>query len=298
MRHAMLTACIAAFVVIASASSAQAAPPTADELSLRILDSEALYTLTHGLKPVSEGFWRARFPEGETTSPEVDAVRAVLDTLPLGPDLEAGVYVFATPFGGKWSASAFVVHKPSLQALIQRRSDVFEPLGVTSVTPPQKVMEAIDRAGPSVRWRGFGLVFGYPEYAVEFFVAAGEKQAETGKFVERDFLNLPTFASERGRFVYAVPKGHVEREEDRDLKTKAEAIFHTYQPWRSAFVGDGKPGAVALLRCWLAAPVACPPFYQPPPFTIQILTNGATFQGCWSPCHPSGPLVRHRCRVR
>ena len=29
----------------------------------------------------------------------------------------------------------------------------------------------------------FGLVFGYPEYAVEFFVAAGEREAETKTFV-------------------------------------------------------------------------------------------------------------------
>lgn len=283
--------------VVALVGSAQAAPPTADAMALRMLDSEALYTLTGGLKPVSEGFWQTRFPGDQDTSPEVEAARAALGALPLGPDLEAGVYVFAETFKGKRMASAFVAHRPGLRELIRRRGDVFEPLGVTPATSLQEVMEAIDRAPRAARWRGFGLVFGYPEYAVEFFVAAGDKQAETGKLVERDFVNLPTFASERGRFVYAVPKGHTERLEDRELKARTAAIFQTYGAWRSAFVGDGKPGAVALLRCWLAPPVACRTT-EPAPLTVRTFVTGTTFQGCWSPCHPPGPRVRPRCRFR
>jgi len=282
--------------LVALAGSACAAPPTADAIAQRMLDCEALYTITGGLKPVSEGFWRARFPEDQDTSPEVDDARAVLKILPLGPDLEAGVYVFTTPFGGKRSASAFVAHKPALRALIERRADVFEPLGITTATPPQKVMEAIDRAPRSTRWRGYGLVFGYPEYAVEFFVAAGEEQAENGTFVKRDFLNLPTFASDRGRFVYAVPKGHVERDEDRKLNVMTVEIFTRYRAWRTVYLEGQKLGAVELLRVWLAPPVVSRPFCQPTtPFPVQIFATDMTFQGCWSPCHPSVPRVR--CRL-
>jgi len=294
MRRATLTVCAVVLASFCLSGTAAAAPPTADGLALSLLDGEALYTVTGGLKPVSEGFWRTRFPEGETTNSEMESARATLNALPLGPDLEAGVYVFAAPFGGKRSASAFVAHKPSLQALIQRRRDAFEPLGVTSVTPPQKVMEAIDRASPSARWRAFGLVFGYPDYAVEFFVAAGEKQADTGKFVERDFLNLPTFASDRGRFVYAVPKGHIERAEDRELKVKTEAVFQSYRAWRGAFVGDGKSGAVALLRYWLAPPVPSPADFRRTPLTVETFTLGTTIQGYRSPCRPLGLRFRHR----
>lgn len=297
MRPATWSGWLVVLALVGFPGATQAAPPTADAMALRVLDSEALYTLTGGLKPVSEGFWQGSFPESQDTSPEVDAARAVLNTLPLGADLEAGVYVFAASFRGKRMASAFVAHKPSLCALIERRRDVFEPLGVTPATPPQRVLESIDRAPRVARWRGFGLVFGYPEYAVEFFVAAGEKQAGTGKSVERDFVNLPTFASDQGRFVYAVPKGHIERVEDRVLKAKTAAIFHTYAAWRNAFVGDGKPGAVALLRCWVAPPVAYL-LPEPTPFMVQTFTTGTTLQGCWSPCHPSGPRVRHRWRIR
>jgi hypothetical protein len=239
--------------------SARAAVPTVDNLALAMLDSEALYTLTDGLKPVSEGFWRTRFAEEQPTSPEVETVRARLQSLPLGPNLEAGVFVFARASGGKRSASAFVAHKPSLRALIERRRDVFEPLGVTPQTAPQKVMEAIDRAAQGARWRAFGLVFGYPEYAVEFFVTAGEQQLKTGKFVQRDFVNLPTFVSDRGRFVYAVPKGHVERDEDRYLKAATTQIFTRYRAWRQVYLEEQNLDAVTLLSSWLAPAV----FYAP-----------------------------------
>lgn len=249
-------------LLFAAAPSLHAAePPTAEELALRLLDGEGLYTVAGGLKPVSDGFWQARFPAERDASPEVEAARRHLAALPLGPDLEAGVYVFATPFEGRRSASAFIVHKPALWALIGRRPDVFAPLGITPATPPLGVMERIDRGPRAARWRAFGLMFGYPEYAVEFFVAAGETQAGGGTFVERDFVQVPTFGSDRGRFVYAVPKGHTERPEDVALKSAAAPVLDRYRLWRAVYVGEGKAGAVALLRDWLAPPVvvSCPP---------------------------------------
>ena len=287
---------VAAIVLLSFADAVQSQAPTAESMALKMLDSEALYTVTGGLKPVSEGFWQTRFPEAQDTSPDVDAARAALATLPLGPDFEAGVYVFAAPSGGKRSASAFVSHKPSLRAIIARRWDVFEPLGVTLATPPKQVLESIDRAPRSARWRGFGLVFGYPDYAVEFFVEAGEKQADTNKFVERDFVNLPTYATDRGRFVYAVPKGHIERAEDKQLKAITADIIVRYREWRKVYLDEQNSGAVALLRAWLAPRAIC---YSPPEkCMVTFPLHAATFLVCLdrsSSCDELTPRVR--CRL-
>ncbi len=233
-----------------------AEPLSADALALRILDGEGLYTATAGLKPISEGYWHARFPATKETVDEVELTRRALDSLPLGADLEAGVYVFVKAFDGKRTASAFVAHKPSLRALIERRKDVFESIGVTVASTPQQVLEKIDRGPNSTRWRAFGLVFGYPEYAVEFFVAAGEKEAATKQFVTRDFVNLQTFTSDQGRFVYAVPKGHIERDVDRELKSKTTDILTRYRAWRTVYLDQQNLGAIALLQNWVAVPVA------------------------------------------
>lgn len=232
--------------------------PDAAALALRFLDGEGLYTATGGLKPVSDGFWQTRFPATQDTSAAVETVRRRLAALPLGPDLEAGVLVFAAPFDGKRAASAFVVHKPALRALVSRRADVFGPIGVTPDTPPQQVMERIDRAPREARWRASGLAFGYPDHAVEFFVAAGEEQARTGTFVKRDFVHLPTFGGDREGFVYAVPPGHVERAEDRTMWAATTAILDRYRRLRAVYVGDGRAGTVALLRDWIAPPVVVP----------------------------------------
>lgn len=292
MRNQALGLAIA-MLVAAAGPAAGAEPLTADALALRLLDGEGLYTVAGGLKPVSDGFWQARFPAADVTSPEVEAARAALASLPLGPDLEAGVFVFATPFDGKRSASAFVVHKPALRALVERRGDVFGPLGVTAATPPQAVMEAIDRAPKAARWRAFGLAFGYPDYAVEFFVSAGEQEGRTGKFVARDFVQVPTFASDRGRFVYAVPKGHAERDEDRQLKEQAGPVLDRYRAWRRVYVGDGAAGAAALLRDWLAPPV---PTASLPSVICRPLTASVIQFGTPAPC--GRPRLFRGCRPR
>ncbi len=242
-------------VTLSGGVTVAAEPLSADALALRILDGEGLYTVTSGMKPISEGYWQSRFPATKETTDEVELTRRTLESLPLGPDLEAGVYVFVKAFDGKRTASAFVAHKPSLRALIERRKDVFESIGVRVSSTPQQVLEKIDRGPGSTRWRAFGLVFGYPEYAVEFFVAAGEKEAATKQFVTRDFVNLPTFTSDQGRFVYAVPKGHVERDEDRELKSKTADIITQYRAWRTVYLDQQKLGSVELLRNWITSSV-------------------------------------------
>jgi hypothetical protein len=50
---------------------------------------------------------------------------------------------------------------------------------------------AIEYSQSGPRWRGYGYLFGFPLYAVDFFVNAGESEKQTGKFVERDFLSIP-----------------------------------------------------------------------------------------------------------
>lgn len=88
------------------------------------------------------------------------------------------------------------------------------------------------------------------EYAVDFFVQAAEEERKTGKFVERDFIQIPTYVSVQGRFVYAVPKGHVEREEDRTLRARAEQVLARYRELRAQHIGVGKDGVLALVRSW------------------------------------------------
>ncbi len=78
--------------------------------------------------------------------------------------------------------------------------------GSRARTSSSDVMNLIDQADSSSRWRGFGLIFGYPAYAVDFFVKAGEEEKQTGKFVKRDFLHLKTTGGSEGSSCTLCPK--------------------------------------------------------------------------------------------
>jgi hypothetical protein len=68
--------------------------------------------------------------------------------------------------------------------------------------------------------------------------------------VERDFYSIPTFVAAERQFVWAVPKGHEESEEDRAMKSRAALILAEYQKRRARYIGLGKRGVVKMLRDW------------------------------------------------
>lgn len=220
-------------------------------LLLKALDGEALYTFVGQLKPVSEGFWGSYFALEPLDLQEVERVRTALRPWNVAGLFHADVLVYESARRGQCYASAYVVHVPSLQALIERQADFFGRWGITADSPPGEVLLAIERCRePGDRWRGFGLMFGYPEYAIDFFVEAGLHQRATGEFVERDFRQIPTFASRSGRFVYAVPKLSRPGPEDSALERRATHLLGEYRHRRPADAADS-PNPIELLREWM-----------------------------------------------
>ncbi|MEX0794691.1 MAG: hypothetical protein WD045_16255 [Pirellulaceae bacterium] len=271
---------------------------TPEVLALRLLDREALFTVSGGLKPVSEGFWRTQIPAGETTTVELKRAREIAAALPLGPHLEIGFVTFVRPDNGQRSVSAFIAHRLSLRRLIVRRADFFRQIGVSPEMSPQEVMDRVEGAPSSLRWKGFGLVFGYPDHAVDFFVTAGESQRETGQFVKRDFFQIPTFESATGRFVFAVPVGHISHVEDLRLKNQAASILSTYRAWRKVYLSAEGAGAEALLKTWTAyqsaGPIVSTNNPQVTPRRGRLRFWRCDFRGCHTSAPPwaSSALIR------
>lgn len=222
----------------------------AERVLLEALDREALFTLVGGLKPVSEGFWSAQWEDAAGDGGRVDETRRVLRALRCGDAIHCDVLVFAATADGKRTAHAYAANAASVRAKIAEDSPFWLRLGITPHSHPAAVLPTADRAAPSDRFRGFGYAFGYPRYAVDFFVAAAESEERTGRFVPRDFVNVPTFTADRRRFIWAVPEGHREVEEDRAVRAAAAAILAAYRQRRAHYIGAGKPGVVALMRDW------------------------------------------------
>ena len=223
-----------------------------EELLLRALDNEALFTLAGGLKPMSTVGSTITFSVSEPDTAAVAERRRLLSVWRCGADLYADARIFRAINDGRRSASSEVFHRPAVDAVLTRHAAFFAPLGLTPGSHPMEVLTTIEWSDRAPRWRGQGYLYGYPDYAVDFFVDAGESEARGGGFVPRDPIRIPTFGAtpDRSNFVWTVPKGHQQNDADREIAGRAARILAAYTERRGRYIGAGKPGAFALLRDW------------------------------------------------
>jgi hypothetical protein len=219
----------------------------AETTLLAALDGEALYTLLSEMKPMSSGFSGLTFSASKDSVPELDALRSILQAFQCTSRLTGDVQVFAQAHDGEKSADALLFHRPRFAATIEKYPNPFASLQIVSSMAPLDAVDRLDRDPTTKRFRAYGYLFGYPEHAVDFFVSAEETETTTGKFVERDFVHIPTFAKPTGAFTYAVPKGQALTPEDVALREKAAPVLAAYRKARTEHIKGGK-GAARLLR--------------------------------------------------
>jgi hypothetical protein len=239
----------------------------AEEVLLAMADGEGLYTLAGGLKPVSSGVSISVqiAPELDVTKlAEMDMVRRALAAIRCG-EIGAFLHVFTDASPGERrtirSAEVVLFHRASVVKAIERHAEYFGKLGITPSADPREVLAAVENASRGERWRGYGLLFGYPDEAVDFFVAAGLDGDTANAVVPRDFKRIETWKKYPDKkdgpptisaFVYAVPKGAAETPSDRALREAAAPIYARYADQRPRFVRPGSSeGAAALWRAWL-----------------------------------------------
>ncbi len=229
---------------------APALRPKAEEMLLKMLDSEALYTVVGGLKPMSSRFATYLIPVKTPDTATLEEARQILAVFRCGDAFHADILPFHRLQNDRRYLEAVIFYRPALERMIEGYHSFFAPYGITPRTHPMVVALAIEHDPDTSRNRGLGYLYGYPKYAVDFFVESADKQKETKTLVPRDFINIPTFSHATNRFTYAVPKGHRENEDDRRLRAQAARILSAYRERRARYIGENKPGVVALLRDW------------------------------------------------
>jgi hypothetical protein len=264
----------------------------AEEALLLALDTEALFTIVGGLKPMSSGFLSVDFAADKPEPAAVTEVRQMLAALRCGDGISADLQVFNAVFDGKKSAEGMFFRRPRFDAVVSERP-VFGEIGVKDWTKPMEVVDAVDKDPTTRRFRAYGYLFGYPDHAVDFFVQAEEEEASTGKFVQRDFFHMPTFAKLTGGYTYAVPKGYKPVEVDLDLRARAADVLASYQKRRAQFIGEGKGGAVALLRSWFDDGTG-----QCSPDNAVVEKGSGDYKlpaSCWSGLKSCNPTTNEGC---
>jgi len=227
----------------------------ARRLLLKALDREALYTLASNIKPISSGVLTLAWsPDDPKDRKMFEELQAMLPALQCGSEARAWTLTYREEFEGKrytdlyFGAPALMgrtwSETPELQRLFE------EPL----LENPSALLERLDALDRSERLFSFGIFFGYPRAAVDFFVAAEEEKARTGRFVERDFRSIPVFTDSNGAFVWAVPKGSSITQAEQKIKDEAAGVLERYKTRRDRWIPRRieleAPPSVELLREW------------------------------------------------
>jgi hypothetical protein len=233
----------------------------ADSVLAYALDHEALYTLLDTLKPISSvKFLRFAVAKDSTVlngSATLPYSPAAIDSIAfyskLCKQLSTKTKQFVlVPFkrtdNNIRNIEIYVVDKLRFASVINQYATFFGQFGITSEMSPAQVISIIEYEHKYDRWRGYGYLFGYPEYAVNFFVEAGKEQDSTGVFVERNFFQIPVYASQSGYFTYAIPKTYTPGIQDSSIYNKALDKLNEYRYIRSRYLRDNSIKAAKLFK--------------------------------------------------
>lgn len=221
----------------------------AESYLLQALDREALYTFVGNLKPISSGFASFRFPVGQEPE-EVKKARKILSHFTCGNAYTAFVQNYAFISQGKQYADTVIVANDLLDRTVESYSDVFDQLAPEGYETVRELLNKVEFGERYLRYEAYGHLFGYPEYAVDFYVESARHQDSTGEFVKRVFVSVPTFSAREGHFVWAAPVGHLENAVDKKIKQVANSILQAYTERRQLYIEEQGLTASALLQSW------------------------------------------------
>lgn len=204
-----------------------------DSLLAYALDHEALYTLLDTLKPMSS-VKLMKLPLLSKDSIKLTAAVYELEkwtTLTQKiqfPDIRFILQPFEKADGDNIYLEIYAVRLSAVQKKLQEQANFYQTIGLNKHASPETILAITEYEHKYRRWRSYGYLFGYPSYAVDFFVEAGQQQDSTGKFVPRDFFAIPVQAANTGYFTYAIPKGHTPGATDSSIYRKAMLTLDAY----------------------------------------------------------------------
>ena len=235
----------------------------ADSLLAYALDHEALYTLADTIKPMSSVKFLRYAIAKDSSMQDGDAIVAQNDSMiqlvyqyqSVSQALSNKTWEFVlVPFQrtekNMRNLEIYVIRKDAFANKIKQYQSFFGQWGFTPNTNPAVVLSVIEYETKWDRNRAYGYLFGYPAYAVDFFVEANKmQQADVNKkIVPRNFFAIPVFAGNQGYFTYAMPNSYQPNELDSTIYNKAQTTLTKYQLLRSKYVQSTGLKAQALWK--------------------------------------------------
>ncbi|MDR0431679.1 MAG: hypothetical protein LBH58_14570 [Tannerellaceae bacterium] len=229
------------------------------------LDREALFTILGNLKPMSSVI-TFQYPIANADSSrqtshdiltraehghyldEIQRINELINRLDF-PDLRFIVVPYQDAHKNERIIQVSAVRLSSLDSLLRKHESFFGQFGLVPGADPNVIASVIENADIYERYRGYGYLFGYPDHAVDFFVNAALELDTSGKFVEREFFNIPVHVSKEGYFIYANEAGYMPSAVDSSIYYKAQEVLNHYEHIRSSYLNpDSTLQAYQLLR--------------------------------------------------
>ncbi len=225
-----------------------------DSVLQRGLDYEALYTIIGKIKPMSSVAMFS-FPIANDDSlkktkgdvldlttkqkylEKIERIQSQINTLKY-PDLKFVFVPYKKARKEKRLLQLSVVRLSLLDSLLHKKASFFGQFGLVPGADPAVVVSVIEGSGRYERLRAYGYLFGYPEYAVDFFVDAAVVNDQTKEFVERNFFQIPAYSRPMGAFVYAYPKEHTPDKTDSTLYFRANDVLEQYKGIRGNYLNQ------------------------------------------------------------
>lgn len=256
-----LSACITSRTYVKTNPEYEAA--LTDSLLAYALDHEAIYTLLDTLKPISSvKSMRYKIATdsndlqmasghitGDSALKKLKAYQRICKELSHS-DWQFVAVPFASVYDEYRYIEIYVVRKSQFRKLLGEKEAFFGQWGFTTESNPATVLPVVEYEKKYNRFRAYGYLFGYPDYAVDFFVNASvlaDKDTSI-RLVPRDFFAIPVFAGEEGYFTYAMPKKHEPTSIDSSLYKKAVYTLDRYKSRRANYVN--KKGGFSATQLW------------------------------------------------
>jgi hypothetical protein len=233
----------------------------ADSMLADALDHEGLYALIDTIKPMSSIKYLS-YPIAKDSTQGIMDHQVVkeykyLDSVALykqiceklsNDKIRFVMIPFQQSYKGRRNIEIYAVNLYKFKSKLKEHAAFFGQFGITPDADPAQVITLIEYENKADRWRGYGYLFGYPAYAVDFFVMAGLQQDNGGEFVKRDFFQIPVYAGKQGYFTYAMPKGHQPGAVDSTLYNTASIALERYKKLRSKYVNEKGLDAIKLWK--------------------------------------------------
>ena len=234
------------------------------------LDFEALYTIIGDIKPMSsvasfsfpiantDKFKRTKGDVLDLTHKQSDLdkiaeIQTLLNTLSY-PDLKFILVPVRNAYKGKRVLNLSVVKVSLLDSILRDEASFFGQYGLVPGSDPAVVLTLVEGFDRYERYRAYGYLFGYPEYAIDFFVDAFVLKDSTNELIGRNFFQIPTYSKNKGAFTYAYPKDHTPDAIDSTLYFRAQTVLYHYKEQRKNYLNlDGILQSQKLLNAFFEA---------------------------------------------